>query len=173
MQPGGARLSAPPVSAISREAPAGSGHQTLASWYGPGFNGQRTSSGEVFRENRLTAASRTLPMGSRVRVTNLRNGRSVVVRINDRGPFVRGRGIDLSRGAAREIGLTHEGVARVRLTSLDESPPAMRSEPIAWSGRVRVRRRTYYQARSRAPYGSRSRRIVGNPVGSWLMELMS
>jgi rare lipoprotein A len=109
-------------------------------------------------------------MGSRVRVTNLNSGRSVVVRINDRGPFVHGRGIDLSRGAAREIGLTHEGVARVRLTSLDEGPPAMRSEPASWSGRVKVRHRTY-QARSRVPYGSRSRRLIANPVSSWLVEL--
>jgi rare lipoprotein A len=171
-QPVGAPLLARPVSVTSQAAPTGPGHQTLASWYGPGFNGQRTSSGELFKENRLTAASRTLPMGSRVRVTNLNNGRSVVVRINDRGPFVHGRGIDLSKGAAREIGLTRAGIARVRVTSLDEAAPAAQSQPTQWSGRVRVRRRTY-QARSRAPYRSRSRQIVENPFGSWLMELMS
>jgi rare lipoprotein A (peptidoglycan hydrolase) len=118
-----------------------------------GFQCQRTSGGEIFRENRLTAASRILPMGSQMRVTNLNNGRSVVVRINDRGPYVHGRGIDLSEGAAREIGLTRKGVARVRLTSFDEPRQTIRSEHSSWR-RVRVRRRTHHQARSRAPYGS-------------------
>ncbi len=149
-QPDRARLSARPLSAVPRASPIGSGHLTLASWYGPGFNGQRTSSGEIFRENRLTAASRTLPMGSQMRVTNLNNGRSVVVRINDRGPYVHGRGIDLSKGAAREIGLMHTGVARVRLTSFDEPPKTIRSKHSSWS-RVRVRRRIHHQVGSKAP----------------------
>src|SRR6266851_2820493 len=149
-QPDRARLSARPLSAVPRASPIGSGHLTLASWYGPGFNGQRTSSGEIFQENRLTAASRTLPMGSQMRVTNLNNGRSVVVRINDRGPYVHGRGIDLSEGAAQHIGLTHKGVARVRLTSLDEPPPSIRSEHRSWSRRVRVRR-VHHRVRNRAP----------------------
>ncbi len=171
MQPMGAPLGA--RSETYQAAPPGSGHLALASWYGPGFEGRRTSDGEVFRENRLTAASRSLPMGSRVRVTNLNNGRSVVVRINDRGPFVRGRGIDLSRGAARDIGLTREGVARVRLTSLDERRRTTRSDPASWSGRVRLRPPAYERARRRTRYGSRSRRIVANPVGRWLMQLTS
>lgn len=84
-----------------------------ASWYA--LN-SRTANGERMRPEARTAAHRTLPFGTLVRVDNLRNGQSVVVRINDRGPFVRGRVIDLSRGAAREIGLTRSGVARVRLS---------------------------------------------------------
>ncbi len=86
-----------------------------ASWYGPGFFGNRTASGEVFRPGTLTAAHRTLPFGTQVRVTNLWNGRSAVVRINDRGPFHGGRIIDLAHGAAQKLGLTASGVAQVRL----------------------------------------------------------
>jgi rare lipoprotein A len=150
-----------PLSAVPQASPTGSGHLTLASWYGPGFNGQRTSSGEIFRENRLTAASRTLPMGSETRVTNLSNGKSVVVRINDRGPYVHGRGIDLSEGAARDIGLTRKGVARVRLTSLDEPSPTIRSKHTSRSRRVRVRRRPHHHVRSR-PLTARA--IGANPA---------
>jgi len=87
----------------------------LASWYGPGFHGNRSASGEVFNQNGMTAAHRSLPFGTQVRVTNLSNGRAVVVRINDRGPFARGRVIDLSAGAAQVIGLTSSGVAPVSL----------------------------------------------------------
>jgi rare lipoprotein A len=85
----------------------------MASWYGPGFHGRRTASGETFNAGALTAAHRTLPFGTRVKVTNATNGRSVVVRINDRGPYVRGRVIDLSRAAARAIGMS--GTARITL----------------------------------------------------------
>jgi rare lipoprotein A len=92
--------------------------QGMASWYGPGFNGRRTASGERFNQNSLTAAHRSLPMGTRVKVTNLNNGRSVVVRINDRGPFSGGRIIDLSHGAARLIGVVQSGVAPVLLEVL-------------------------------------------------------
>jgi rare lipoprotein A (peptidoglycan hydrolase) len=144
------------LSAVPKSSPIESG-LTLASWYGPGFNGQRTSSGEIFQENRLTAASRTLPMGSQMRVTNLNNGKSVVVRINDRGPYVHSRGIDLSEGAAREIGLTRTGVARVRLTSFDET---ISSEHNSWSRRVKFRRRAHHRVRSRRPYALRSRPIA-------------
>lgn len=89
-----------------------------ASWYGPGFQGRRTASGERYDMNGHTAAHKTLPFGTKVRVTNLRTGESVVVRINDRGPFVRGREIDLSKGAAAVIGLVGQGVAQVRLEVL-------------------------------------------------------
>ena len=91
-------------------------HTEVASWYGPGFAGRRTSTGEIYNPEGLTAASNTLPLGSHVRVTNPDTGRSVVVRINDRGPFVRGRSLDLSHGAAQQIGLTGKGVGRVRVT---------------------------------------------------------
>jgi rare lipoprotein A len=90
----------------------------MASWYGPGFHGRRSASGEVFNQNALTAAHRTLPFGTQVRVTNLNTGQSVVVRITDRGPHVRGRVIDLSAGAARTIGLISSGVAPVSLEVL-------------------------------------------------------
>ena len=87
----------------------------LASWYGPGLYGRRTASGTVHTGAALTAAHRSLPFGTRVRVTNLRNGRAVVVVVDDRGPFVRGRVIDLSRAAARRLGMVRDGVVPVRL----------------------------------------------------------
>ena len=89
-----------------------------ASWYGPGFYGNRTASGEVFRPGTLTAAHRTLPFGTKVRVTNLWNGRSAVVRINDRGPFIGHRVIDLAHGAATQLGLVASGIAQVKLEVL-------------------------------------------------------
>ena len=89
-----------------------------ASWYGPGFNGRLTANGETFDQYALTAAHRTLPFGTRVLVTNLYSGRQVVVRINDRGPFAGDRVIDLSAGAAAEIGLTSAGVGTVQLDIL-------------------------------------------------------
>jgi len=92
-----------------------------ASWYGPGFHGRRTSSGERFDMNAATAAHRTLPLGTRVRVTNLRNGRSAIVRINDRGPFVRGRIIDVSRGVARRLGFHRSGTVPVKIEVLEEA----------------------------------------------------
>jgi len=87
----------------------------VASWYGPNFNGRRTASGEVFDMYELTAAHRSLPFGTLVRVTRLDNGASVVVRINDRGPFRKDRVIDLSYAAALKIGLVASGTATVRL----------------------------------------------------------
>jgi rare lipoprotein A len=83
----------------------------IASWY----RDHRTASGERFSGSKLTGAHRTLKFGTQVKVTNLRNGRSVVVRINDRGPYIRGRVIDLSHAAAKAIGLTESGIAKVRL----------------------------------------------------------
>lgn len=88
----------------------------MASYY---KHGKRTANGEKFNPHGLTAAHRTLPFGSRVLVTNLKNGKSVVVRINDRGPFSRGRVIDLSYGAAQVVGLTQLGVAKVKVVPLD------------------------------------------------------
>jgi rare lipoprotein A len=87
----------------------------IASWYGPGYHGKRTSSGERFDQDELTAAHATWTFGTRVRVTFLRTGRSVVVRINDRFPNHKGRVIDLSRAAARQIGLVGPGTGTVRL----------------------------------------------------------
>ena len=98
------------------EAPGEDLGEGVASWYGARFAGRKTASGERFDPNEYTAAHRTLPFGSRVRVT--RNGRSVVVRINDRGPFSRGRLIDLSRSAAERIGLVARGHGEVQLALL-------------------------------------------------------
>jgi rare lipoprotein A len=89
-----------------------------ASWYGPGFDGRLSASGEVFNQYALTAAHRTLPFGTRVRVTNLANGRQVTIRVNDRGPFSGDRIIDLSAGAAEEIGLISSGTGTVQLDVL-------------------------------------------------------
>ncbi|WP_420565537.1 septal ring lytic transglycosylase RlpA family protein [Thalassobaculum sp.] len=91
----------------------------IASWYGPGFHGKSTANGEVFDENALTAAHRTLPMPSIVRVTNLDNGRSIVVRVNDRGPFAHGRIIDMSRRSAQLLGFMNKGTAKVRVELLE------------------------------------------------------
>jgi rare lipoprotein A len=90
----------------------------LASWYGPGLYGRRTASGVVYTGTALTAAHRSLPFGTLVRVTNLANGRRVVVVIDDRGPFVRGRVIDLSVAAARRLGMVRDGVVPVRIKVL-------------------------------------------------------
>jgi rare lipoprotein A len=87
----------------------------VASWYGPGFHGRRTASGERFDQNDLTAAHRKLPLGSEVKVTNLENGRAITVEINDRGPYIKGRVIDLSKAAARRLGIVEDGVAKVRI----------------------------------------------------------
>ena len=89
-----------------------------ASWYGPGFYANRTASGEVYRPGTMTAAHRSLPFGTKVRVTNLWNGRSAVIRINDRGPFVAHRVIDLGHGAASSLGVTGSGIADVRIEVL-------------------------------------------------------
>jgi rare lipoprotein A len=97
---------------------AGTVQLGIASWYGPGFHGKRTSSGEIFDQNALTAAHHSWAFGTRVRVTLLSTGRSVVVRINDRLPR-RDRVIDLSRAAARAIGLIGPGIGKVRLVVLD------------------------------------------------------
>ena len=87
----------------------------LASYYGEAFRGHRTASGEIFDPGRLTAAHRTLPFGTCLLVENLANGRSVEVRVNDRGPFVKGRILDVSEQAARSLDLVRDGVSRVRL----------------------------------------------------------
>lgn len=94
----------------------------IASWYGPGFHGNTTANGEVFDQNALTAAHPTLPMPVLVRVTNLENGRSLQLRVNDRGPFVDGRIIDVSRFAAERLGFRHQGLAWVRVQYVSGGP---------------------------------------------------
>jgi rare lipoprotein A len=97
----------------------------VASWYGPGFHKERTANGEIYNENELTAAHQTLPMPSLVRVTNLDNGRSIVVRINDRGPFKAGRILDMSRRSAQLLGFEQQGTAKVRVQILAEESRAI------------------------------------------------
>lgn len=91
-----------------------------ASWYGPGFHGKKTASGERYDQNDLTAAHKKLPLGSEVTVTNLQTGKTVEVEINDRGPYVGGRKIDLSKEAARQLGVLHDGTAKVRIEATAE-----------------------------------------------------
>ncbi|MBP6241630.1 MAG: septal ring lytic transglycosylase RlpA family protein [Hydromonas sp.] len=104
------KVSYSPVSAKAKFASSG-----VASYYGPGFHGRRTANGETFNMHAMTAAHRTLPFGTLIKVTNLSNGKSTIVRVNDRGPYVGNRVIDLSVAAAKEIGSTHSGTARVNL----------------------------------------------------------
>jgi len=104
-------------------APSGYTEEGNASWYGAPFHGRRASNGEVYDMYKLTAAHRTLPFETMVRVTNLNNGKSTTVRITDRGPFVENRIIDLSLAAAREIELVGPGVARVRVEVLGNVDP--------------------------------------------------
>ncbi len=92
-----------------------------ASWYGADFHGRKTSDGETYDMNGLTAAHKTLPMNTWLLVTNLRNGKEITVRVNDRGPFVKDRIIDLTRTGANRLGFLNEGTARVRLTALGEA----------------------------------------------------
>jgi rare lipoprotein A len=94
----------------------------VASWYGPGFHGRATTSGEIYDQDELTAAHPTLPLGTRVRVTNLETQRSVIVRVNDRGPFVKERAIDLSHAAAREVAMLGPGTAPVRIDVVERPP---------------------------------------------------
>jgi rare lipoprotein A len=119
----------------------------IASWYGPTFYGHHTANGEMYDGNALTAAHKTLPMPVNVRVTNLENGKSLVVRVNDRGPYARGRIIDLSKRAAELLDVVETGTARVRVTYLsradlngrppEETPPAIANAlPAAPAGKV-------------------------------------
>ena len=103
---------AEPVKTLERSTVLGEG---MASFYGAELAGNRTASGERFNPSALTAAHRTLPMGTKIRVTNKANGKSVIVRVNDRGPFAKGRILDLSRGAAERISMIRSGTARVTL----------------------------------------------------------
>ncbi|WP_053067750.1 septal ring lytic transglycosylase RlpA family protein [Muribacter muris] len=103
---------------ISKEASRLYSQTGVASYYGGMFHGRKTASGEIFNKNAYTAAHKTLALGSYALVTNLRNGRKVIVKINDRGPFSKARIIDLSVAAAREIGMFHSGVAKVRVEAM-------------------------------------------------------
>lgn len=119
------------IAAVANAAPLPSHQEGSASVYGKHFNGKRTASGERYDSDAMTAAHRTLPLGTVIRVTNLENGKSVQVRINDRGPHVHGRIIDLSSSAAAALGFS-TGVARVRIEILSRSAPTGRGVPDAF-----------------------------------------
>lgn len=104
-----------------------------ASWYGAPFHGRQTANGERYDQNELTAAHQTLPLPSVVRVTNLENGRSLVLRINDRGPFVAGRILDVSRRAAQLLRFRHQGTTRVRVEVLEKESRQAAAE-VGWRG---------------------------------------
>jgi rare lipoprotein A len=121
----------------------------VASWYGPGFNGHRTSSGEVYNQEDLTAASTLFPLGTRIMVTNLSNGRAVEVAINDHGPYAKGRMIDLSYRAARVLGMIGPGTARVRMDVL--------STPV--NGATLVGREAYFVQVGSFSYAANAERL--------------
>lgn len=106
-----------PVFASAKAAP-GSVQSGIASYYHDSLHGNKTASGQVYDKNRVSAAHKTLPLGTKVKVTDVTTGRSIVVRINDRGPFVKGRIIDLSRRAAAELKMIKRGIARVQVEVL-------------------------------------------------------
>jgi len=89
-----------------------------ASWYGPGFHGQKTANGEVYNQNSFTAAHKSLKFGTLLKITNIKNNKSVVVRINDRGPYIAGRDLDLSKAAAQELGMVRRGVAKMKVEEI-------------------------------------------------------
>jgi rare lipoprotein A len=125
----------------------------LASWYGGKFQGRQTASGEVFDTNAFTAAHKSLAFGTVVRVTNLENDKSTVVRINDRGPFIPGRIIDLSRAAAAAIGLAGKGVVKVRIEVLPPDCPeaagiTANRTPVSYSIQVAAFRNQQYAERT-------------------------
>jgi rare lipoprotein A len=115
-----------PSAPVARERVSQTG---IASWYGPGFHGKATASTTIYNQNELTAAHPTLPLGTRVMVTNLKNGKSAELTINDRGPFAKGRIIDLSFAAGSILGLIGPGTAPVRVDVMDGGPHEVRSIP--------------------------------------------
>ncbi|MBM3508024.1 MAG: septal ring lytic transglycosylase RlpA family protein [Alphaproteobacteria bacterium] len=110
------------VAGLARSTPPPYAETGVASWYGELYHGRRTANGELYDMHLLTAAHRTLPLPSYVRVTNLENDRSVVLRVNDRGPFIDGRIIDVSFGAAQLLGFVRQGLVKVRLDAAGPAP---------------------------------------------------
>lgn len=131
----------------------------LASWYGPGFHGRLTANGEVFDENRLTAAHPTLPLPSIVEVTNPRNGKRLKLRVNDRGPFANDRILDLSKEAARRLGTLEAGVAPVRVRYIGEARVA---DAITRVGLRERGQSLYVEARPPAPAGAPDPNLPGD-----------
>lgn len=130
----------------------------IASWYGPNFHGKRTANGEVYDMDALTAAHKTLPIPSVVKVTNLENGRSMKLRINDRGPFVEGRIIDLSRRAAQELDVIRSGIAKVRVELVPEDSLTLKNMAL--------------DARGQPPIAEMPT-VVGSPRGPVVAETLT
>jgi rare lipoprotein A len=118
-------MPAPTIAAPVRPPPPAPSHTAKASFYSDNLEGRKTASGEPYDPDELTAASKKLPIGTVVKVKNVENGRAVNVRINDHGPSVRGRDLDLSKAAARKLGLTHKGVAKVKVTRVSKHSKAV------------------------------------------------
>ena len=160
----------------------------IASWYGPGFHGKRTANGEIYDMHAMTAAHKILPLGSIVRVTNKANGRSLVLRINDRGPFAGDRVIDLSRAAADKLDIIGKGTAPVRITALsdpariasaaakgDRQPPKLNAGP---DGRIFLQVGAFTQqedaqemARQLENLGYKGRYFYAGSVKRWRVQL--
>jgi rare lipoprotein A len=142
----------------------------IASWYGPKFHGKKTSSGEIYDMHRMTAAHKTLPLPTYALVTNLENGRDLIVRINDRGPFVGDRIIDLSYAAAKHLGVDKQGTAMVQVTSVDprdhdgEIPKTIALPSGSWGAIGRAPPFGYGDQRPRQPHRA-SRRRHRNTTG--------
>lgn len=134
----------------------------LSSWYGPDFHGRKTSNGERYNMYGISAAHRTLPLGSIARVTHMGNGRQVVVRINDRGPFIEPRILDLSYGAARELGMVKEGVAMVTIEVFGTAGANPFATPAAWL----VQAGSFAERRN----AERLKAKLGNSVGTVFIE---
>jgi rare lipoprotein A len=156
--------SPPPVPAAGAgpTSPGGWSEEGIASWYGgdDGFEGKPTASGEIYDSSLMTAAHRDLPLGTLVEVSSLESGKSVRVRINDRGPFIRGRIIDLSRAAAGKLDLIGPGTGRVRLTLLKPGPEA---PPVSASGLWSVQIGSFADASNAQRHADRAR-STGRPV---------
>ena len=127
----------------------------IASWYGRDFHGRPTATGETYDMYKLTAAHKTLPLGAVVKVTNLKNGKSVVVDVNDRGPFVDGRIIDLSYSAAKAIDMDRDGISRVRVSTIRDVPTAPASRTMTASRTVRTQAPTGRTAKAQTSSAAR------------------
>lgn len=155
---------------VSPRPPApGGGEEGLASWYGEPYHGRPTASGRVYDQRELTAAHRTLPFGTRVRVSNLDNGRSLEVVVTDRGPFVTGRILDLSRAAAERLGILGPGLARVRLSVL-ELGDGMPEAP-CWEVQVGAFARAENLSRVREALTRQGHRVRLLPAGGGLTRV--
>jgi rare lipoprotein A len=145
----------------------------MASWYGPPYHNRRSSNGEVYNMNALTAAHRTLPLGSVVRVTNLRTHHSAVVRITDRGPFVEGRVIDLSLAAAKQVDVWRAGLALVKLEVLETPAPINRGGRWAIQIGAFEEESAATHVRERIAQRYRAARVqqFSSPVGDWWVRV--